>query len=222
MRLLLVVVVATLGAVLFAFRPSVAGTLTFWLGLAIPYALLSLVALYRMWDEGTLLDKLAPRWGDLSIGAVTAALLLVASWGVRQFVAPPGTANQAWLFRIYLQVGDAEEVQRSIGLTALLLLIPLCEELVWRGLVLDLLTNAVGPRAAWPLTALLYALAHLPTLWLLADPVAGLNPLLLLGAFGSGVVWSFLASRTKRLPPVVFSHLAFTYFSVAQFRWPGM
>jgi uncharacterized protein len=222
MRLVLLVLATTLAAVSFAFRPSVAASLTFWLGIAIPYVALCGLAVYSMWDDGTLFDKLAPRWGDLSIGALSAMGLLLASWLVRTYVAPPPSPRQAWLLRIYLQIGDAEQIQRSLALTALVLAVPVLEEIVWRGFVLTRLEGVVGRRGAPPLSALLYALSVLPTVWLLRDPVVGLNPLLVLGAFGCGLVWAYTVALTKRLPPVIFSHMAFTYFSVAQFRWPGM
>jgi hypothetical protein len=52
--------------------------------------------------------------------------------------------------------------------------------------------------------------------------VAGKNPLLFVAALGCGIFWSFLASVTNRLPPVIISHVAITYFSVTQFRAPGL
>jgi membrane protease YdiL (CAAX protease family) len=73
----------------------------------------------------------------------------------------------------------------------------------------------VGTRRAWPLTAVLYALAHSPTVVLLAAPPAGANPVLLLAAAGCGLVWSFLASVTGRLPAVIVSHAVFSYFAFA-------
>jgi membrane protease YdiL (CAAX protease family) len=222
MRLVLLVVATTLAAVSFAFRPTLAGSLSFWLGMLLPYLALAALALWTMWDDGTLFEKLSPRWGDLSIGALTAMVLLVASWAVRTYYAPPGSPRQAWLMRIYLQVGHSEEIQRSIVLTLLVLFIPVLEEIVWRGFVMARLEGVVGARAAAPVGALLYALSLLPTIWLLADPLAGKNPLLVIGALGCGIVWSYTVVAVKRLPPVIFSHMAFTYFSVAQFRWPGM
>jgi uncharacterized protein len=222
MRWVLLVVAAILAAVSFSFRPVVAGSTTFWLGIAIPYLALAALAVYALWDDGTLLEKLAPRWGDLSIGALSAMALLFASWLVRTYVAPPPSPRQAWLLRIYLQIGDAEQIQRSLALTGLVLAVPLLEEIVWRGFVLTRLEGVVGRRGAPPLSALLYALSVVPTVWLLRDPVAGPNPLLVLGAFGCGIVWAYTVVLTRRLPPVIFSHMAFTYFSVAQFRWPGM
>lgn len=216
------VLVVTLAANGFALRPSVAGSSGMWLVLAAAYTVLSALALYFMWNEGTLVERLAPRWGDISLGAITAIALLVASWGARVALAPAGSPENAWLLHIYLQIGPPDRIQRSVELTLLVLLVPLLEELVWRGLVLDRLTHRLGQRRAWPLAAFLYAVALVPSVFLLADPSAGLNPLLLIAGLGCGIVWSFMASVSGRLPPVIISHVAFTYFSALQFRWPGM
>ena len=54
----------------------------------------------------------------------------------------------------------------------------------------------------------------------LSVPIAGPNPLPVLGALGAGFFWSFLAARSGRLTPGVFSHAALAYFGVAVFRVP--
>jgi membrane protease YdiL (CAAX protease family) len=216
--LTLAVITATMG---FAFRLELAGSPWFWVALTLPYLALAGLALYKLWDEGALVDVLSPRWGDFSLGFLTAAILLLASWGARAVLAPAGSTRTAWLFRIYAQTGDPDAIQRSIIYTAVLLLIVVCEELVWRSLVLDELTRRFGPRRGWPLAALCYAVAALPTLYTLRDPQAGLNPLLVTAALGCGIVWTFLASLKGRLVPVVIAHGAFTYFSLVQFRWPS-
>lgn len=205
-----------------AFRPTQAGTTGFWLWLLVPYAALTVLAAYVLWQKGTLWQRLAPRWGDLSLGAVSAMVLLMVSWLARSALAPAGTPRQAWLYRVYLQLGDPESLQRSLAFTLALLALPLAEELVWRGYVLDLLTERLGSRRGWIAATLCYAAVTLPTVVTLRDPNAGLNPLLPIAALGAGMVWSFLAARTGRLPPVIVSHMAFTYFSAVQFRWPGM
>jgi membrane protease YdiL (CAAX protease family) len=217
---LVLVVVAAVNA--FAFRLDLAGTWKFWAALAGPYTLLSAYALWRLWDEGTAFERLAPRWGDFSLGFVTAALLLGASWAARGVLVPTGTPRYLWFLRVYAQVGDADAVQRSLGFTLALLFIALGEELTWRGWVLPAAETRFGPRAGWLVAALAYAAAHVPTLFALGDPIAGPNPLLVLAALGAGLVWTFVAKMTRRLPPVIISHLAFSYFSVVQFRWPGM
>ncbi len=221
MKLTLLTVLVTTAAMGFAFRANVAGTPTFWLSLLVPYLVLAGLAVKKLWDEGALLDVAGPRWGDLSVGALTGGLLLLASFGARAVLAPADSVRQAWLFRIYAQVGDPDVVQRSVLYTAAVFVIVVCEELVWRSMVLDELSQRFGTRLGWPLAALAYGFSMLPTLFTLRDPLAGLNPLLLTSGIGCGIVWSFLASIKGRLPPVIVAHAVFTYFSLVQFRWPS-
>lgn len=205
-----------------AFRPTLSGSTALWWWLLGLYVLPVLVSLHYLWQEGTLRERLAPRWGDLSIGFLTASVLLVGSWLARGALAPSDTPRYAWLYRLYLQLGDPEVLQTSAALTLALLSVAIAEEIVWRGMVLDLLAARFGTRRGWILSAVLYAVATLPTVFLLRDPTAGLNPLLPTAAMGAGIVWSFVAARLGRLPPVMIAHMAFSYFSVVQFRWPGI
>jgi CAAX protease family protein len=221
LKLTLLTVTLITAAVTFAFRLDVAGSPLFWLGMAVPYLALGALAVRKLWNEGALLDVLAPRWGDFSLGFVTAAVLLFASFGARAVLAPAGSTRLAWLFRIYAQIGDTDAVQHSVVYTGALIVIVICEELVWRSMVLDELTQRFGSRRAWPLAALCYGVTALPTLFTLRDPIAGYNPLLVTAAVGCGLVWSFLASIKGRLLPVVIAHGVFTYFSLLQFRWPS-
>jgi membrane protease YdiL (CAAX protease family) len=221
MRVLLTLAL-TFAGIAYSFSEARAGTASFWLGVSLPYVLLVALALHKMWDEGTLVDLLTPRWGDLSIGAVSMIGLLFASWAARKILSPLGSPRQAWLFRIYLQLGNPEHLQRSTAYTLLILAICAAEEIVWRGMVLGDLTQRFGRRAALPLSALAYGFATLPTLWLLRDPIAGPNPLFITAAIGCGLVWSFFAAQLGRLAPVVISHMAFTYFTIVQFHLPGL
>jgi uncharacterized protein len=219
---ILITLLLTFAGMVYSFREASTGTPQFWLGVSVPYLFLVALALHKMWSEGTLLELLTPRGGDLSIGAVSMIGLLFASWAARRVLSPAGSPRQAWLFRIYLQLGNPEHLQRSTGYTLLILLICAAEEIVWRGMVLSELTARFGRRAALPLSALSYGFAAIPTLWLLRDPVAGVNPLLVTAAVGCGLVWSFLAAQLGRLTPVIVSHMAFTYFTIVQFRLPGL
>ncbi len=220
MKRTLLTLALTTAAMAIAFRLELAGSIWFWVTLGVPYLALAALALYKLWDEGTLVDVLAPRWGDLSIGVLTGAMLLASSIGARAVLTPADSPRVGWLLRIYAQLGDSDAVQRSVLYTSLLFLIVVCEELVWRSMVLDELTERFGPRRGWPLAALLYGLTALPTLYTLRDPIAGLNPLLFTAALGCGIVWSFLAYLKGRLVPVIIAHGVFTYFSFVQFRWP--
>jgi membrane protease YdiL (CAAX protease family) len=217
-------VVATV-ATGFALRPELSGaahTWQMWGALGIPYLLLSGVAIVKLHRDGRLVERLRPKWGDISIGIIVAAVLISGSWAARALLTPSGTQRQAWLYLIYAQVGPSEAIQRSSALTATLLGVAALEEIVWRGLVLDELKQRVGERRAWLLTAALYAIAAVPTVFTLAHPVAGPNPLLFIAALGCGLFWSFTASIMGRLPPVMISHMVFSYFVVVQFRPPGL
>jgi uncharacterized protein len=209
-KLALLVTAVVAGAVGFALREPLAGTNAMWLGLGVPYLLLSALALYRMYDDGTLLDVMRPKSGDLSIGVLLAAVLFGGAWSVRQLAFGGGSPKVVWMFRIALQVGS---LSPSPGLMAIIAGVAVLEELVWRGLVLGAVTESLGTRRAWPVTAGLYALAHVPTVFTLADPMAGPNPLLVIAALGAGLVWSFAASIMGRLPAVLVSHAVFSYFA---------
>jgi membrane protease YdiL (CAAX protease family) len=203
-----------------AFRPEFAGENAFWWSFGVPHVALALFAVDRMRRDGTLVPRIMPKGGDISIGALTALALLAASWYVRSKLAPGGTPQQAWLLVLFLQIGDPEHLQNSVILTGALCLIVIAEELVWRGYVLNELTERLGKRRGWIAAAALYAAAALPTLYTLRVPGAGPNPLLVLAALGCGILWTYLAARFERLLPSIVSHLAFSYFSAVQFRWP--
>ena len=146
MKLPLTLLTVTLitAAMAFAFRISLAGTPWFWVALGVPYLALAGLALHKLWSEGALLDVLQPRWGDFSLGFVTAAILLAAAVGARAVLAPAGSTRLAWLFRVYAQIGDTDAVQKSVLYTGALFVIVICEELVWRSMVLDELTQRFG------------------------------------------------------------------------------
>jgi membrane protease YdiL (CAAX protease family) len=202
-----------------AFQPSVAGSSEFLLRFAAPHVVLTVYAIRELQKDGVLATRMKPRWGDLSMGAIAALLLLVASWGARATLAPPGSERQMWLWLIYLQLGDPELIQRSFAFSGLLLGIALAEEIIWRGLVVHKLSERFGVRRGWLLAVALYSLASLPTAYTLRT-IAGPNPLIVLATLGCGIVWTFLAVRVGRLVPGMFSHMAFTYFSALQFRGP--
>lgn len=221
MRRVILVLVVVAASHFFAFQPSRAGSSEFFWILGGSYLLLTVLALHHFVTERNLAEKLAPRWGDISIGVVTATALFFASFLSRRALAPAGTDRAAWIFRIYLQLGDPEILQHSVSLSGTLLGLAVMEELVWRGMVLDQVATRFGSRRGWIVAALLYALAVSPTLVALRDPVAGPNPLLFTAALGMGIVFSFLTARLGRLPPVILAHAAFSYFSAVQFRWPA-
>jgi len=218
-RVLLAFVVVT-ASYAAAFRLEFAGTAAFYWVFGVPHLALAALAVRGFLRDGTLKARLTPRMGDITLGALPGIALLVASWAARAVLVPAGTPRQAWLLHLYLVLGDPETLQHSVFLTSALAVIVVCEELIWRGMVLDELSERFGNRRAFVFAVLLYALAALPTVYALRDPLAGPNPLLLIAALGCGLVWTFLAGRLGRLLPSVIAHLVFTYFSAVQFRWP--
>jgi membrane protease YdiL (CAAX protease family) len=199
-----------------------AKTLLLWLSLAGVYVVLGGFSLWRLHARTALARLLRPRWGDLSIGVITGLLLLLGSWAVRSLMLPVGSARLGWLGQIYRSLGDPREVRQSLVLGLLVVLVSLLEEIVWRGYVLEELGVRLSQTRTSILGTALYACVTAPAVFMLADPVAGPNPLPVLAALGCGLVWAVTRTKVGRLPPAMVSHALFTYFTVTQARWPGL
>lgn len=205
-----------------AYAPSRASTTWVWLALGLVQLPLAIGALVRMYRQGTVREMLAPRWGDISVGAGSALGLYALTWAGRVWITPSGSPREGWLIRVYLQLGDPRVVQDNLTLLGTaILVVAACDELAWRGLVLRVLEEKVGSRKAWVLTGLLYAISLLPTAWLLRTGV-GPNPLVPAAALAGGLVWSLIAARSQRLVPSILSHGLYLWFVVAQFRLFGV
>ncbi len=227
------IVVAVAAASHFAFQLGRGGQPSFLVWLAVPVLAIAIVGavrahrdgdLYRRssFDDGGGLGWLNVRSGDFTRGFAGAALLFAAAWGFTKLVAPGGSDRESWLARLYLQVGDPTSLRKSVVFVVLaIVVLAVAEELVWRGLVTSLLAELVGTQRAWVYAAVLCAVAQVPTLWALADPVAGLNPVLPVAALASGLVWGFMARRFGRLLPGIFSHVLFDWTVLMMFRLWG-
>lgn len=197
----------------FALDPARGGGRTAFAILAAVYALLSVATviwLRRRHDIGLL----GFRGGDITIAGVVAGLLYGLAFATHVGITarPP---REGWIYRIYQLLGGPfadDRVVVSIALAG----IGIMEELVWRGLVFGMLEGAFGRVRALVASSVLFSIAHLPTIFLLRDELAGLNPLLPLAALGCGVVWCYLRIRTDRLLPSLLSHGLFTW-AVVQF-----
>jgi membrane protease YdiL (CAAX protease family) len=220
-RLTLAAIVSVVGAsAFFAFQPRDARS--FWVLAAAPTVLLALAALAHP-SRGALLDRLKPKAGDATVGIFSAATLFVCAYGFTKTVMPATSPRVAWLALLYAQLGDPDELRsHATGLFVALVVIAAAEEIVWRGVVIDLLAPQVGSRVAWVLSAGLYAVAYVPTMWALRSPNAGLDPLLPIAALGAGLVWAGMAKRFDRLVPSIVSHAMFDWAVVVMFRlWGG-
>jgi membrane protease YdiL (CAAX protease family) len=205
----------------FAFRTDRAGEPSFWLLAGGPVIALAPLALWRARRDGELAAWMRPKAGDFTLGFLAAGLLFVAAYGFSRFVTPNGSPRAIWMARLYLQLGDPNALRaHPAGLFAGLIAVAAAEEIVWRGLATSLLADLIGSSWAWAGSALLYALAYVPPIWVLAVP-SGPNPILPLAALGAGLVWASMARRLDRLTPGIISHALFDWCVVVMFRLWG-
>jgi len=219
-----ITLVIALGAT-FAFSLERAGTPSFWAWAVLPNVAFAGLGLARARRDGELRGWLKFVWGDPTRGIVSAAVMVGAALAFVRVVAPAGSPRESWMARLYLQFGDPAALRDHATLVAAAIVVAaFAEEVVWRGLVTRLIAEAIGSRTAWLWAAVLYALAHAPTIYCLRDPVAGTNPVLVLAAVALGLVWGGMARAFGRLTPGILSHIAFDWCVIMMFRlWgPGV
>jgi uncharacterized protein len=208
-----------------AFSLERAGTTWFWTLAIAPSIVVSVFALLRAHRDGELAGWLKPVWGDPTRGILSAILLVGAALAFVHVVTPTGGPRESWMARLYLQFGDPTSLRaHAVPVVLAVIVAAASEEIVWRGLVTRQIAESVGSRTAWVWAAVLYALAQTPTLWQLRDPVAGVNPVLVMAALALGLVWGFMARVFGRLTPGILSHAAFDWCVIMMFRlWgPGV
>jgi membrane protease YdiL (CAAX protease family) len=219
-------VVATAGSSYFAFRPQSSGTVAFWVLAGGPALVLG--AASAAWAKRTdlLSEWLTPKWGDFTRGVVGAALLFACAWAFARLIAPVGSAREIWLVSLYGQLGDPRLMQaHAPAIGATIVAVALAEEVLWRGMATTVLAAAVGPRRAWLLAAVLYALSYVPTAWSLRSDAGGhggLNPMLPIAALGIGLLLGAMARAFGRLAPGILAHALFDWLAVMMFPLWGI
>jgi membrane protease YdiL (CAAX protease family) len=204
-----------------AFQLERAGMTSFWLLAVLPTTAIAIFAGVRAWMDEELVLWLRPVWGDFSRGVLGALVLFATAYAFARVCA--GTPRESWLARIYLQFGDPKALrEHALPFAGGVLVAAVAEEMVWRGLVTTWLAEKIGSRWAWAWAAVPYAAAHIPTMWALRDPEAGLNPLLPLAALGGGLVWGGITRWCGgRLVPAILAHALFDWLVVMTFRLWG-
>jgi uncharacterized protein len=207
----------------FAFRVGNAGSakLVFIYG-GVTTAL-AIVGCVRAYQDGELGEWLKPAFGDFTSAFFATALLFAGAYAFSKYVILPGDVRTGWLARLYLQLGDTADLRKHAAFVgAAICVVAAAEEILWRGFVTTLFAEIAGSRRAWIYAAILYSLAHVPTMWLLADARAGLNPVLVFGALGCGIVWGAVVRyKDGRLLPAMISHALFDWAVVMMFRFWG-
>jgi uncharacterized protein len=218
-------VVVTAVTSYFAFLPQSSGTVAFWVLAGGPTLVLAAVAAWWANREELLRDWLSPRWGDFSRGVVAAVLLFGVAWSFARIVTPVGSHREVWLVSLYGQIGDPRLLQQHApAVGAAIFAVALAEELVWRGMVTQLLADRIGSRTAWIGSAVLYAFAYVPTAWSLRSGAGGggLDPILPVAALGAGLLWGAMARSFGRLAPGVLAHALFDWAVVMMFPLWGV
>jgi membrane protease YdiL (CAAX protease family) len=205
----------------FAFLPQSSGTVSFWVLAGGPTLVLAGVAAAWARREELLREWVTPRWGDFTRGVVGAILLFGVAWALSRIVSPVGSPREIWLVSLYGQIGDPRLLQQHApAIGAAIVATVLAEEVLWRGIVTQLLADKLGSRTAWIWAAALYALAYVPTVWSLradAGPGVGLNPVLPLAALAGGLLWGGMARAFGRLTPGILAHVLFDWAVVMMF-----
>ncbi len=205
-----------------AFSPSRSGTLAFWALAVGPTLVLAAIAGAWAKREELLAEWLTPKWGDFTRGLMGAVVLYGAAWAFKEMVMPVGAAHELWLVSLYGQLGDPRELQAHAPAVAVAVsAAALAEEVLWRGVVTQLLAERVGSRAAWVWAAALYALGYVPTMWALRAG-GSVNPVLVVAALGAGILWGGMARGFGRLAPVALAHALFDWVVVMMFPLWGV
>ena len=206
-----------------AFQATYAGTPTFWLLAGGPTLALAVVALVRGHRDGVLGEWLTPRGGDFTLGVFAAALTFAGAYAFAKIVCAPGSPREIWLIRLYLQLGDLEEIHaHSTKILVGIIAVAAAEEIVWRGLVRRLFEEGFGSSSAWILQAFAYAAAYTPTMFALSPAPHAVDPILPIASLGAGLLWGFVSRRSGRLVPVIGAHALFDWAVVVMFRlWGG-
>lgn len=215
---LLVAVGASMG-----FQPSRAGTVAGFLWAAGPSVGLAIFALAYAWRRSELALWLLPQWGDISRGFVAALALFGVSFGFVKLVVHESSPSAAWMIRLYAQAGEPSALRDHLWLVAAgIVTASFAEEIVWRGLVRSALEESLGGTRAWLAAALLYAAAHLPTMWALKDEHAGLNPMVPVAALAVGLAFGAMTRYyLGRLGPAMIAHAVFDWGVIVMFRLYG-
>jgi membrane protease YdiL (CAAX protease family) len=219
----LLLIVGTIGfALARGFNADNAGQLGFLLWTSVPTLLVAVIAIVRAIPRGDVARWLRPEWGDITRGFLAGLLLFVCAFVFVKITIPPASPHEAWMARIYLALGDTGRLRDHMALVAVgIVIASAAEEIVWRGLVIELASDIVGTRWSWVLGGLAYGAAHAGTVLALADDKAGPNPMLLFAALGCGLVWSFMRRSFGRLPPAIVAHALFDWTVVMMFRLWG-
>ena len=187
--------------------------------------MLALGAVAAAWGarEELLREWMSPRWRRLHARVGGPGDPLLAAWGFARVVTPVGSPREIWLVSLYGQIGDPRSLQaHAPAVAAAIVVATVAEELVWRGMVTQLLADRIGSRWAWAWAAGLYALANVPTALRSGQP-GGIEPRARSRGARRGPPLGGHGARFGRLAPGILAHALFDWAVVMMFPlWGGV
>ena len=176
--------------------------LNIWIGTGAA-ALISVLALW-IGARPVLRSNLGtPAATNLIVGVAVGVLMSLATWWLYPISVSVFAPIQTEVETLYALLRQAPGPVRAFPL---LFLVVAAEELVWRGVAIDLFSKRLGPWRAMFFSALLYVLPQ----------VALRSPLLIIVALCCGLLWGALRVRTRGLAAPFVAHLV---WDVLVFVW---
>lgn len=136
----------------------------------------------------------SPAAMNLLVGFAVGVLMSIATWWLYPISVSLFPPIQTEVETLYALLRQAPGPVRAFPV---LLLVVAVEELVWRGVAIDLFSKSIGPWRAMVVSALLYVLPQ----------VALRSPLLIIVALCCGLLWGALRVQTKGLAAPLLAHL---------------
>ena len=180
-------------------------TVNIWLGTGT--AALVAITLLRLSGNADALSLRAVSKSGVALGLAVGLAMSVATWVLYPVSAELVPAIEAEVPKLYALL---RQPPGPVWAFPVLVLVVTAEELVWRGLAIDLLGRTATTLRPVLLSSLIYTLPQ----------VAFRSPLLVLVAFLCGTVWGLLRVRTGGLAAPLVAHLVwdvlvFVLFPVA-------
>lgn len=185
---------------------ALSGRLNIWVGTGAA-AVTSVILLWVGQRPALAKGWRTPSASAVAFGAVVGVVMSLATWWlypVSVSIVPPIQREVETLYALLRQPPG------PVRAFPILLLVVAAEELVWRGLAIDLFSKSLGARRAVFVSALLYVLPQ----------VALGSPLLIAVAASCGLLWGALRVQSQGLAAPFIAHLVwdilvFVIFPVA-------
>jgi membrane protease YdiL (CAAX protease family) len=167
-----------------------------WAGVGGTAIGLGIAALLLVWPA--LAPLLRPSETLRTMGVAATVLMVAVTYGLYPLLRDESAGFARAVSNLYAIFRAAES---RWALEAMLPLMIVSEELVWRGVVQEALSRRLPPLPAVLLTSVAYSLAHAPV-----------GPPLLVGlTLACGLYWSLLRAWTGSLLPGLVSHLVWDF-----------